>query len=348
MKTFRQVLLATSTAAALLVACVACAAEPDFLGELTPYVSNQPLRGTIRVWGNPYIPELVQAWEDGFRHIHPEVTFQTNLKGTEAAMAGLYGGIADVVFIGREPYAPEIEAFRQWYGYPPLGVKITSGSFATQHKTFALMVYVNKDNPLAGMTMAQLDAVFGVERRRGAPTDIRQWGQLGLSGAWARRPIHVYGYNFDTGMAGFFRLTVLKDSPRWNPELKDFDNGRTPEGDVINAGNYILDAVAKDPNGIGFANVLFENEGVKKIALSESDHGPWIAPTLENAWRRSYPLTRYSTAFVNRPPGQPVAPNVKEFLRYILSQDGMAAVVRDKAFLPLNADAIREELKALE
>jgi phosphate transport system substrate-binding protein len=344
LKTFRYLLVVAS----LVAATASRAAEPDFLGELTPYSSAQPLHGMVRVWGNPYIPELVQAWEDGFRRIHPEVSFQTTLRGTEAAMAGLYGGIADVVFIGREPYAPEIDAFCQWYGYPPLGVKITSGSFATQHKTFALMVYVNKDNPLAKMTLAQLDAVFGAERRRGAPTDIRQWGQLGLVGAWAHRPVHVYGYNFNTGMAGFFRLTVLKDSQRWNPELKDFDNGRTPEGEVINAGNYILDAVAKDPNGIGFANVLFENNSVKKIALSESEHGPWVEPTLENAWRRTYPLTRYSTAFVNRLPGQPLAPNVREFLRYILSQDGMAAVVRDKAFLPLNADTIREELKALE
>ena len=344
MKAFRYVVLAASLVAATPVR----AAEPDFLAELTAYASSHAVSGTIRVWGNPYIPELVQVWEEGFRHIHPEVTFQTTLKGTEAAMAGLYGGIADVVLIGREPYAPEVEAFKQWYGYPPLGVKITSGSFATQHKTFALMVYVNKDNPLARMTLSELDAVFGAERRRGAPADIREWGQLGLGGPWAHRPIHVYGYNFDTGMAGFFRLVVLKDSHRWNPQLKDFDNGHTPDGEVINAGNYILEAVAKDPDGIGFANVLFENDGVKKIALSQGPHGPWVEPTLENAWRRTYALTRYSTAFVNRPPGQPLAPAVKEFLRYILSRDGMAAVVRDKAFLPLNADTIRDELKALD
>ena len=320
----------------------------DYLGALAPYHPATPVSGTIRVWGNPYIPGLVQEWEQGFRRLNPGVTFETNLKGTEAAMAGLYGGIADIVFIGREPYAPELQAYEQWFGYPPVGVKITSGSYATQHKTFALMVYVHKDNPLAGMTLAQLDAIFSAERRRGAPVPIREWGQLGLGGAWTHRPIHVYGYNFDTGMAGFFRLTVMKDSPRWNPELKDFDNGHTPQGEVINAGTYILDAVAHDPDGIGFANVLFENDGVRKIALAERDGGPFVEPTQENAWRRAWPLTRYSTAFVNRVPGQPVDPKVKEFLRYILSRDGMDAVVRDKAFLPLNADAIRAELGALD
>ena len=324
-------------------------AEPvDFLAELTPYQSSGPLQGTIRVWGNPYIPELVQAWQDGFRAKHPGITFETNMKGTEAAMAGLYSGIADVVFIGRESYRPEIEAFEGVFGYKPTGLKITSGSYATQHKTFALMVYVHKDNPLSSISLSQLDAIYGVERLRGAPTAITQWGQLGLSGDWATRPVHVYGYNFDTGMADFFRLAVMLDSNRWNPALKDYANGRTATGDVINAGIYILDALRLDPEGIAFANVLFENPGVKKLALTEHDGGPAIEPNPENAWRRSYPLTRYSTVFINRVPGQPVDPKVKAFLSYILSRDGMAAVVHDAAFLPLNASTIREELKALD
>lgn len=347
MRSARPVLAAMALALAAWAASAA-AAPADYLAALKPYQAASAVSGTIRVWGNPYIPGLVQDWEDGFRRVQPGVAFETRLKGTEAAMAGLYGGIADIAFIGREPYAPELRAYQEWFGYPPVGVKITSGSYATQHKTFALMVYVNKDNPLAGMTLAQLDAIFGAERRRGAPAALREWGQLGLGGAWTHRPIHVYGYNFDTGMAGFFRLTVMKDSPRWNPELKDFDNGHTASGDVINAGTYILDAVAHDPDGIGFANVLFENAGVRKIALADEAGGPLVEPTQDNAWRRAWPLTRYSTAFVNRTPGQPVDPKVAEFLRYILSRDGMAAVVRDQAFLPLNADAIRAELGKIE
>ncbi|MFG6490008.1 PstS family phosphate ABC transporter substrate-binding protein [Roseateles sp. BYS78W] len=345
----RTALQTLALASASLIGLPARADDADALAELTPYrPAPEPLQGVIRVWGNPYIPGLVKAWQDGFRQHHPGVSFQTTLKGTEAAMAGLYGGIADVVFIGREPYAPEVQAFAEWFGYPPTGFKITSGSFATQHKTFALMVYVHKDNPLAQMSLAQLDAIFGEERRRGAREPIRRWGQLGLGGDWADRPIHVYGYNFDTGMAAFFRLTVLRDSHRWNPALKDYDNGRTPTGGVINAGTYILDAVARDPAGIGFANVLFENTGVKSLALAETDAGPFIAPTRENAWSRSYPLTRYSTMFINREPGRPVDPKMREFVRYILSREGMAAVVEDAAFLPLNADAIRAELNQLE
>ena len=335
--------------AILMLACAgAFGAAPEFLGELEAYRPARDVSGTIRVWGNPYIPELVAAWEEGFRKFHPGVSFATHLKGTEAALAGLYGNIADVVLVGREAYAPEIEGFAERFGYAPLGVKITSGSYATPHKTFALMVYVHQDNPLAKLTFRQLDALYGAERRRGAISMPRTWGELGLTGEWAARPIHVYGYNFDTGMARFFRQTVMQDSYRWNPLMKEFDNGRDAKGEVINAGTYILQAVAADPDAIGIANVQFENPQVKAVALAEKEGEPFVAPSLESAWRRAYPLTRYSMAFVNRVPGKPVDPKVREFLRYILSRDGMAAVVDDKAFIPLNANTIREERRKLD
>lgn len=335
---------------ALLALCSSglFAEDPDFLRELAAYRSAQSVSGTIRLWGNPYIPELVKAWEDGFRKHQPGVHFETNLKGTEAALAGLYGNIADVVFVGREAYKAETGAFEERFGYPPLELKITSGSYATPHKTFALMVYVHKDNPLANLTFKQLDALYSSERRRGAKEAIKTWGQLGLKGEWADRPAHVYGYNFDTGMARFFRLTVLKDSYRWNPEMREFNNGRDAKGEVINAGTYITQAVAGDPDGIGLSNVMFENPNVKAVALAESDSGPFAAPSKETAFRGEYPLTRYSMAFINRAPGKPADPKVAEFMRYILSRDGMEAIVIDHAFLPLNAATILRERKKLE
>jgi phosphate transport system substrate-binding protein len=338
---------------ALLLSATAAGAlpsgdDPDYLAGLSPYQPKQSVSGTIRVWGNPYIPELVKAWEDGFRKHHPGVEFHTDLKGTEAAMAGLYGNIADVVLVGREGYKAETEAFEERFGYPPTGIRITSGSYATPHKTFALMVYVHKDNPLAKLTFRQLDALYSSERRRGMKGPIETWGQLGLKGEWAQRPVHVYGYNFDTGMARFFRLTVLKDSYRWNPEMKEFNNGRDAKGEVINAGTYVTEAVAGDPNGIGLSNVMFENPNVKAVALAENDSSPYVAPSRESAFRREYPLTRYSMAFINRAPGKSVDPKVAEFMRYILSKDGMEAIVHDRAFLPLNAAVIREERRKLD
>ena len=118
------------------------------------------MTGTIRNWGNNYIAALMKMWQDGFQKYHPAIRFETNLKGTEAAVAGLHGGIADLAFVGREVYGPESRGFENWFGYQPLVIQISSGSYNTQHKTFALMVFVHKDNPLTKLAMAQLDAVF--------------------------------------------------------------------------------------------------------------------------------------------------------------------------------------------
>jgi phosphate transport system substrate-binding protein len=332
----------------LLALPAAVGGDPDYLRDLKPYRPRVTVSGTIRNWGNNYIPVLMQVWEDGFRKFHPQIRFETHLKGTEAAVAGLYGGIADLAFVGREVYAAEARGFENYFGYQPLVIQISSGSYATPHRTFALMVFVHKDNPLSKMTMPQADAIFGCDLRRGAPRAIRTWGQLGLTGEWANRPIHVYGYNFDTGMARFFRLTVLQDSFKWNPALKDFDNGRDAKGEIINAGVYVLDALAKDPYGIAFANVLYANPSVKTIALADRDGGQYIEPTKENVWRRTYPITRNTNVVLNREPGKPVDPKLQEFVRYLLSRDGMAAVVSDGAYVPLTQGLIEEQLRKLQ
>lgn len=324
------------------------AQEPDYLKQLKPYAPQQSVSGTIRNWGNNYIPALMKDWEDGFRRYQPGVQFETNLKGTEAAVAGLYGGIADIAFVGREIYKSESDGVEERFGYKPLIVEISSGSYNTPHKTFALMVFVHRDNPLARLTLAQLDAIFGCERRQGAKAPIRTWGDLGLTGDWANQPIHVYGYNFETGMAGFFRRVVLKESYKWNSELKDFDNGRAPDGEIINAGVYVLEALAKDRYGIAYANVLYGNPNVKTVALARTETSPYVEPTKENVWRREYPITRFTNLVVNRPPGKPVDPKVAEFVRYILSRDGMEAVVRDGSYLPLTKELIEEQLRKLE
>ena len=322
--------------------------NPDFLEGLRPYHPQQIVTGTIRNWGNNYIPTLMKTWEDSFQKFHPGIRFETNLKGTEAAVAGLYGGIADLAFVGREIYGPESHGFRNVFGYQPLIIQISSGSYATPHKTFSLQVFVHKDNPLTKLTMAQVDAIFGCELLRGAKEPVRKWGQLGLTGKWANAPIHVYGYNFDTGMAGFFRLTVLKDSYKWNPEMRDFDNGHDAKGEIINAGVYILQALAKDPYGIAFASVQYGNSDVRTLALAAMDNGPYVEPTRENVWRRAYPITRYTCVVINRKPGMPVEPRVKEFVRYLLSRDGMQAVIKDGSYLPLTESLIEEQSRKLE
>jgi len=325
-----------------------CAQDADYLKDLKPYRPEQKVTGTIRLYGNNYIPALVKQWEDGFRKYQPDIHLEASLVGTEAAVAGVYANIADVALVGREVYRPERNGFIGRLGYAPLEIEISSGSYATPHKTFSLQVFVHRDNPLARLTMAQLEAVFGANPHVNQTGTIRTWGQLGLTGEWVNRPIHVYGYSFDTGMARYFQRVVLNGSYKWNPEMKDLDNGRDANGEVINAGVYILQALAKDPYGIAFANVMYANPEVKTVALARSPGGPYVEPTEENTWRRLYPITRFTTAVINRPPGKPVDPKVKEFLRYLLSRDGMEAVVRDGSYLPLTQSVVEEQLRKLE
>jgi phosphate transport system substrate-binding protein len=327
----------------------AVAAGAFNLNVLKPYSPQKQVSGVIRVYGNNYIPSLMQQWETGFRHFQPRIRFETRLPGSEAAMAGLYGGIADLAFIGREGYPSEIHAFEQVMGHPPLGIEISSGSFQTPHKTFALMVFVHKDNPLTKMNMQDLAEIYGCSKEKDAA--LSEWGQLGLKGEWEHRPIHVYGYSLTTGMANFFQRTVLAGSNRWTDALEDFDNGHPADGQVINAGVYVLSALANDPNGIAYANSLYAGPQVKALALGQSSEAlgaeKYWEPTRESAFHRDYPLTRFTTVFLDRKPGHPVDPKLKEFLRYILSRDGMRAVVQDGAYLPLNAIQIERELYKL-
>jgi phosphate transport system substrate-binding protein len=332
---------------AVVLSTVACAQLPQHLdvSGLQPYKPQHPVTGQIRVYGNNYIPALMNRWQQGFQKFQPGVTFTTDLPGTEAAMAGITSGTADIAFIGREGYRSEIRGFKGRFGYEPLGIEISSGSFGTPHKTFSLQVFTHQSNPLQGLTMDQAQAIFGCAGPGGK--QIRTWGDLGLTGPIASHAIHVYGYQFDTGMAGYFNRVVLQDAGTWNADLKDFDNGHQANGEVINAGVYILKALAADPDGIAFANLQYANPEVKQIGLAEHAGGPFVLATPETIWDRSYPLHRFSTLYINRRPGTAVDPKIKEFIRYILSREGMQAVADDGAYTPINetvAQAQRHKL----
>jgi phosphate transport system substrate-binding protein len=324
------------------------AQESDILAGLDPYRPQHPVFGIIRSRGNDYMIGLMKLWEEGFQKYHPAVRFETTLKGSETAIAGLYSGVADLGFLGREIYPRENEAFEEWFGYEPSGIEVTTGSYNKLHKDFALMIFVHKNNPLSRITMRQIADIIGCQRTPGVAEHIRIWGQLGLAGEWASRPIHVYGYGADSGFGRFFRMLVLKEGYGWNSEMKEFYNMNAADGSVIDSGQLILDALARDPYGIAYSNVSFMNANVKTLAVASDDNGPFIEPTRENVWKRAYPITRFTSVFINRAPGKSIDPTLKEFLRYILSRDGQDAVAREGSYLPLTAAIVRDQLRKLE
>jgi phosphate transport system substrate-binding protein len=341
--------LKLSAAACLLLTSLSASAQlPQHtdVSTLEPYRPQQQVSGTIRVYGNNYIPALMNRWQEGFQKFQPGVTFTTNLPGTEAAMSGITSGIADISFIGREGYRSEIRGFKGRYGYEPLGIEISSGSFGTPHKTFSLEIFTHASNPIKGLTMAEAQAIFGCAGPEGKA--IRTWGDLGLTGPIASHPIHVYGYQFDTGMAGYFNRVVLHDAGTWNADLKDFDNGHDAHGEVINAGIYILQALAKDPDGIAFANLQYANPQIKPIGLAEHAGDPFVLATPETIWDRTYPIHRFTTLYINRKPSTAVDPKIKEFIRYILSREGMQAVADDGAYTPINEQVAQQQRQKLD
>ena len=320
-----------------------------------PYVARESVSGTIRIWGHgsydpsqDFIEALVRGWEDGFRRHQPGVRFENHLNGTAAAIGALYTGVGDLALMGREIWPPEVAAFREVMGYAPTGLDVVTGSFDVRNRGYAIVVFVHKDNPVSKLTLAQLDAVFGVERRRGG-TPVRTWGDLGLSGEWRDQPIQLYGLPIARGFAEYFEDAVFKGGRVWKPELREFADQPGSKGGATDGGQRMLDAMAKDRYSIGYAGLVYHNSDVKPVALAVDSSGPFVAPSRESVLDHTYPLTRMITVYLNRAPGRAADPKLREFLSYVLSDEGQRAVLREgRGYLPMLSRFSRQELQKLE
>lgn len=312
------------------------------------YTANTAVAGTIRIWGNDQMAALIARWEAGFRKFHPAVRFETKLLGTGTALAGLYCGVADVAFMGRYATPKEIKGFQWVERHPPIPIEVVTGSPDQPGKSPALAVLVSRDNPLSRLTLAQLNAIVVCQPRDGRPR-LRTWGQLGLTGDWAGRPIHVYTYDTETGTGLFIQHVVLHDSRKWAwGHVTEFRNRAMPDGSALDAGRQIVAAVAADRYGLGIAPWSGKGSRVHAVALAAHADGPWLRVTAKDLIRQTYPLGRVLPAYINRTPGRPVDPPVREFLRYILSRQGQEIVSHEGDYLPLSTAAIRRERAQLD
>ena len=337
--------------------------------DLPRYEGDNSQFGEIRVWGNETMMNVLRLWELGIREHQRGLRFVDTLPSGAAAIGPLYTGVADLGLMGHHIWPVEIEGFYQVFGYEPLEIVVATGAYDVAGKMPPNVIYVNKQNPLARLTMKQLDGIFGEQRSggwqgrkwstasaRGARENIRTWGQLGLTGEWADKPIHLYGYDLS---ANSFCLALQRlafgGGDKWNPNLREFALNEV--GLLYSAGprprqgcDLIMDALAQDPYGISYTAIQCgrRNTQVKPLALAASDGGPYIEPTKENFQNRTYPLVESIYVYINRAPGKPVEPKLKEFLRYILSRQGQRDVAQDNGYLPLTVDVVREQLKKLE
>ena len=321
-------------------------------GTLDPYRPEQSATGTLRVWGhgsptNDFMGELVRSWQQGFRRYQPGIEFDNRMYGTASAIGALYADQGDLAILGREIRPFEVSAFERVRGYPPLGIDIATGSLDVRNFDFALVVFVNRDNPILRLTIPELEAIFGCGRRSTAGV-IRTWSGVGVKGEWAGRAIHPYGSRISGGFAVFFQDVVLHGSGRWNPEMKEFFDVRQGDGSLLDSGQQVVDAVGNDRDGIGISSLHYANPQAKPLALGVGGLSDAYAATRDTLIERTYPLTRIIPAFIDRAPDKPVNPAIKEFLRYILSREGQQDIARDGRYLPLSGAVVREQLRKLQ
>jgi len=348
----------------VLAATGASAQKPD---ELPAYKPEQQVSGVLRSFGFS-LGGMMPIWEEGFRQYHPGVRFEDKFPSGDVAIAGLVSGVADLGPQGRELVLTEYLAFYETFRYYPTDITVMTGAYDAEGMTCGLVVYVHPDNPISKLTMKQLDGIFGSERvaglsgfkwqlsaGRSAKDDIRTWGQLGLTGEWADKPIHTYGHG-PGGTTNFFQVKVLHGSDKWNPNYRGFvetGSKMIADDDKAQLGgtqHMLCDELAKDKYGIAWTIIPQARKvpGLKPLALQAKEGGPYIEPTRENFQNRIYPLVRSIYIYLNRPPGRPLDPKLKEFLRYILSREGQAAVAGHGKYLPLPAETVAEQLKKLD
>jgi phosphate transport system substrate-binding protein len=302
--------------------------------------------GNIRVAGNlEHMEPLLRLWIAAYQEIHPDTTFTFDTKHDDSgkAIPAMVEGAPDLTLIGREMKDAEIATFQKKYGYPPFIVSISAGSFRVHGKSFAPVFFVNKENPLAQISLDQLDGIYSKTRRRGSP-EITTWGQLGVTGPWATRPIHLYGLDPAAGTRTYLKVRLLKDGD-WKDGIKTskYEDGEADWTELVNF-------VGDDPLGIAYASAghTIWNPKVKNLGLSEQTGGPYVSATFANVADQRYPLSRFAFLLLNRKPGTPVDPKVKEFLEFIYSKQGQQCVIDEGDYLPLASGIAMENRRKLD
>jgi phosphate transport system substrate-binding protein len=254
-------------------------------------------------------------------------------------------------------------SFEQVFHYPVSEVGVATGSFDVYGWTPPFIIVVNENNPLDRISVKQIDGVFGTERTggyvgsvwhseypyaRGPEENIRTWGQLGLKGEWADKPIHVGGQTIRAGASTGFSDRILGGSGHWVEGYKGYTNYITTGGKIVSWSLQVREAIAKDPYAMFYVSPMSMGPGMKELAVQGHEGGPYVKRSLESVRDRTYPLYNQQFFYFNRAPGQPVDPMVEEFIRFVLSQEGQDCIQREGRYLPLTAEMVQASLKNIQ
>lgn len=300
-------------------------AVADVDPKLPAYQRVGGVSGNVNSIGSDTLNNLMTLWAEEFNKFYPNVRVQVQGAGSGTAPPAITEGTANLAPMSRAMRDSEIQAFEARHGYKPYAVPVAIDMVA---------VYVNKDNPIEGMTLAQVDAVFSTTRRCGHPEDITRWGQLGLTGAWANRDFTVYSRNAVSGTYGYFRQNALCDG-----DFKASVNEQPGSSAVVQG-------VAESINGIGYSGIGYITSGVRTVPLAREAGQPFADTTAENAATGDYPLARFLYVYVNKAPNGQLDPITREFVKLVLSKEGQEVVVRD-GYVPLPESEAAKHRKAL-
>jgi phosphate transport system substrate-binding protein len=314
------------TLVALTAAAVYASGPPQLDPGLASYKSVSGVSGNISSIGSDSLNNLMTLWAEGFNKFYPNAKIQIEGKGSSTAPPALISGTAQLGPMSREMKGTEIDAFEKKYGYKPTPIRTSVD---------ALAVFVNKDNPIKCLSFQQLDAVFSKSRRQGGKEDIATWGQLGLTGDWASKPISLYGRNSASGTYGFFKEHSLK-----NGDYKDSVKEQPGSAAVVQG--ITVDRYAMGYSGIGYATA-----GVRAVPLTDKEGGKCVEATADNAYSGSYPLARFLYVYINKAPGKQLDPLTREFVKLIVSKEGQEVVVKD-GYFPIPATIAKEELAKVQ
>ena len=315
-------LVLATVAATASLAAAQVKLDPD----LPRYRAVSGVSGNVSSVGSDTLNNLMTHWAESFQKFYPNARIQIEGKGSSTAPPALISGTAQLGPMSREMKGTEIDAFEKKYGYKPTPIRTSVD---------ALAVFVNKDNPIKCLGMAQVDAVFSKSRRHGLREDITTWGQLGLTGEWAKKPLSLYGRNSASGTYGFFKEHALK-----NGDFKDAVKEQPGSASVVQG-------VTVDRYGIGYSGIGYATAGVRAVPLSEKQGGKCVEATADNSYSGSYPMSRFLYVYINKAPGKALDPLTREFVKLVVSREGQEGVVKD-GYFPIPATIAKEELNKIQ
>jgi phosphate transport system substrate-binding protein len=315
-----------AAAATLLAGTVFSAAQVAVDAKLPVYQPTSGVTGNIKSVGSDTMNNLMTLWGEDFRQYYPNVTIEIEGKGSSTAPPALIRSTSNFGPMSRLMKPSETDEFEAAFGYKPTVLRTGIDMLA---------VFVHKDNPIAerGLTLEEVDAIFS-KTRSGGMNDITTWGQLGLTGEWANKPISLYGRNSASGTYGYF-----KDKALFKGDYKDSVKEQPGSSAVVQG-------VASDKFGIGYSGIGYATADVKAIPLAKkgADVSAAVAPSPETV--QDYPLARFLYLYVNARPNTELDPMRREFVKFIFSRQGQEAVTKD-GYIPVSAAIAARDLRSV-